>query len=140
MMKIELFYILLTFLLINIFLGTSQDIALAQELDPKNFLSGNEMHDSCKLFVSRPTDINSASTVDLIKSGECYGQVEAIVNMSAAETVHSEYSFCLPKNITKSQLIKVAVLFMDTHPEVLHMPFTYIAMTAFKKAWPCKTN
>ena len=44
----------------------------------------------------------------------------------------------IPVGITTQQLIDVVVKYGATFPELTHRPFTVLAMSAMRVAWPCE--
>lgn len=46
--------------------------------------------------------------------------------------------WCLPPGVTASQLGSVFTKRLKDHPEELHKDAAWIALQAFKKAFPCK--
>jgi Rap1a immunity proteins len=48
--------------------------------------------------------------------------------------------YCFPRHVRNDQLLKVAVKYMDDHPERLHERIEILLHAAFQKAFPCETN
>jgi hypothetical protein len=44
----------------------------------------------------------------------------------------------IPAGITTQQLVDVVVTYGETFPELTNRPFTVLAMSAMRVAWPCK--
>jgi Rap1a immunity proteins len=44
----------------------------------------------------------------------------------------------IPVGITTQQLVDVVVKYGATFPELTHRPFTVLAMSAMRVAWPCE--
>jgi Rap1a immunity proteins len=87
-------------------------------------------------------DINKASNY-----GRCLGVVEGISQMlsllqeaQAAGAVRLDPLLCtsIPAGITNEQLVNVVVKYGEVFPELTHRPFTVVAMSAMRLAWPCK--
>jgi Rap1a immunity proteins len=79
--------------------------------------------------------------------GRCMGIVEGISQMfrllneaQAAGTVQLDPLLCtsIPAGITTEQLVDVVVTYGETFPELTRRPFTVLAMSAMRVAWPCK--
>jgi hypothetical protein len=88
---------------------------------------------------------NSARSA--LNVGQCMGIVEGISQMfqllneaQAAGTVQLDPLLCtsIPAGITTQQLVDVVVTYGETFPELTHRPFTVLAMSAMRVAWPCK--
>ena len=67
--------------------------------------------------------------------GVCFGTITAISNMT--DMLQKEYSFCKPRGATGSQTIPVVILFMEQHPEYMHLPFNWLVVMALHEAFPC---
>jgi hypothetical protein len=97
----------------------------------------------CRLTPKEMTaDIKKASNYS-----RCIGIVEGISQMfnllreaQAAGTVQLDPLLCtsIPSGITNEQLVTVVVKYGETFPELTHRPFTVLAMSALRVAWPCK--
>jgi hypothetical protein len=89
-------------------------------------------------------------TADIKKAanhGRCAGIVEGISQMfrlleeaQAAGTVQLNPLLCtsVPAGITNEQLVSVVVKYGEAFPELTHRPFTVLAMSAIRVAWPCR--
>src|SRR5262249_49518188 len=89
-------------------------------------------------------------TADIKKAANhsrCAGIVEGISQMfrlleeaQAAGSVQLNPLLCtsIPTGITTEQLVNVVVKYGETFPELTHRPFTVLAMSAMRVAWPCK--
>ncbi len=80
--------------------------------------------------------------------GRCVGTVEGISQMfrllgeaQAAGRVQLDPLLCtsIPAGITPQQLVDVVVTYGETFPELTRRPFTVLAMSAMRVAWPCKS-
>jgi hypothetical protein len=87
-------------------------------------------------------DINKAANY-----GRCLGLVEGISQMfslleeaQAAGAARLDPLLCtsIPADITNEQLVKVVVKYGEAFPELTQRPFTVVAMSAMRLAWPCK--
>jgi hypothetical protein len=87
------------------------------------------------------------SARDAVNVGQCLGIVEGVSQMfsllnaaQAAGTVELDPLLCtaVPAGITTEQLVEVVVSYGETFPELTHRPFTVLAMSAMRVAWPCK--
>jgi hypothetical protein len=77
----------------------------------------------------------------------CVGIVEGVSQMfsllqeaQAAGRAQLDPLLCtsIPASITKEQLVSVVVAYGETFPELTHRPFTVLAISALRVAWPCK--
>jgi hypothetical protein len=82
--------------------------------------TANYLADSCKDW-----DTTKAGSYD---SGYCLGFIKG---------VDSEIDVCERKNVTVGQVVKVALKYMDDHPEELDQPASTVVRRALEKAFPC---
>jgi len=97
----------------------------------------------CRLTAKEmAADIKKASNYS-----RCVGIVEGVSQMfsllkaaQAAGTVQLDPLLCtsIPAGITKEQLVNVVVAYGETFPELIHRPFTVLAISALHVAWSCK--
>jgi Rap1a immunity proteins len=97
----------------------------------------------CRLAATEVTaDIKKASNYS-----RCVGIVEGVSQMfnllreaQAAGMVQLDPLLCtsIPAGIAKEQLVNVVVTYGETFPELTHRPFTVLAISALRVAWPCK--
>jgi hypothetical protein len=104
--------------------------------------SANYLLPYCKLTKEQAASAGSALNV-----GQCMGIVEGISQMfqllseaQRAGRVQLDPLLCtsIPAGITTQQLVDVVVTYGETFPELTHRPFTVLAMSAMRVAWPCK--
>jgi hypothetical protein len=77
----------------------------------------------------------------------CVGIVEGVSQMfnllnqaQAAGMAQLDPLLCtsIPAGITNEQLVNVVVTYGETFPELTHRPFTVLAISAIRVAWPCR--
>jgi len=97
----------------------------------------------CKLT----TEQTGSSARNALNVGRCIGIVEGISQMfqllneaQAVGAVQLDPLLCtsIPVGITTQQLVDVVVKYGATFPELTHRPFTVLAMSAMRVAWPCE--
>ena len=69
----------------------------------------------------------------------CVGYILGVAD--AAQTLDSEINirrYCLPKNVTSSQLEKIAVKHMTDNPQQSHRPASYYVLVSLRAAFPCE--
>ena len=97
----------------------------------------------CKLT----TEQAGSSARNALNVGQCMGIVEGISQMfqllneaQAVGRVQLDPLLCtsIPVGITTQQLVDVVVKYGATFPELTHRPFTVLAMSAMRVAWPCE--
>jgi Rap1a immunity proteins len=107
-------------LLASLFFGSAR-------ADP-NFDSGNFMLPHCKQF--------AMGEHAEVWEGQCGGVISAL--MFLGTSLNEQSRFCPPKKVTLGQAGRVVVNYMNAHPELLHLDFRGLAVTALQEAWPCK--
>jgi|HubBroStandDraft_6_1064221.scaffolds.fasta_scaffold75212_3 hypothetical protein len=112
----------------------------AAEQDTKN---ADYLLPYCKL-AKQPS---RASARDAVNVGQCLGIIEGVSQMfellneaQEAGTVELDPLLCtaIPAGISTQQLVDVVVKYGETFPELTHRPFTVLAMSAMRVAWPCR--
>lgn len=63
--------------------------------------------------------------------GYCLGAVDA------AASLHNRLRFCIPGPVSKFQLIRIVVGYIERHPETQHLELAVLASYAFAEAFPC---
>jgi Rap1a immunity proteins len=53
---------------------------------------------------------------------------------------HVPLPFCIPDEVTRGQVVRVVIKYIDQHPEQTHELFGFLAYDALKEAWPCKPD
>jgi hypothetical protein len=69
----------------------------------------------------------------------CVGYVLGVVD--AAQTLDSEANlrrYCLPKNVSSSQLEKTAVKYMNANSQQLDKSASYYVLVSLREAFPCE--
>jgi hypothetical protein len=94
--------------------------------------TGNELKDICQIAARD----NPQGTLELAKTMQCQGFVEAIVLLG--RRLNEPHRFCTPDGVTVGQAISVLLKFLNKNPEQLHHGGELLAITAFEAAWPCK--
>jgi hypothetical protein len=99
--------------------------------------TGNVLLPHCKAFDQQTYDSRPTSS-DAFMRGVCVGVIQAIRTVLSSDAVDTPSPVCIPQVVTLGQLNKVAILYMETHPEILHQPFEGTLLLAWREAWPCK--
>ncbi|WP_342243228.1 Rap1a/Tai family immunity protein [Pseudomonas sp. OTU5201] len=76
---------------------------------------------------------------DLIGAGRCQGLVEGTLDtVYMMDTVHNaKRAICLPEGVTKLQLIKITVKYINDNPKLLNQNESSLIMLAALDAFPC---
>ena len=83
------------------------------------YQSGNNLH----------ADMNAASIgVRMFAFGYVIGVVDTVIGKQ----------LCIPRDVTQGQLEEVVKNFLDTKPQVRHLPADVIVIIALDQYWACK--
>jgi hypothetical protein len=92
-----------------------------------NLQSANAVVSGCRFFDGPTTSQNPR--FDPYGQGYCVGLLDGL---------DYEGVKCRPRDITKGQLVRVVLTYIDSRPERMHEDFRVLAIEAMKTAWPCK--
>ena len=84
--------------------------------------------------------LNNQSDRDLLKYGVCLGFVRGLhMTHEIYGAISENYKvFCLPENVSTTQLAKIILKYLENHPENLHLEAASTAFVALKKVFPCE--
>ncbi len=83
-----------------------------------------------------------------VRAGYCYGYLQGLLQgedlkrLPPPAVVQTAYGpewkqWCLPKDVTGSQTVRVVLKYLTDHPGRLHEPTLLLVREAFAVAWPC---
>jgi hypothetical protein len=112
--------------------------------------SGNYMLPLCQSFLrmqfhDMATITNELSTggarsggipLSMMQAGMCAGEVIGIAEMLKGSDQAPRA--CIPKEVTKEQLVRVAVASIEKNSAQMHEDFGTLAAAAIVAAWPCQ--
>ena len=92
-------------------------------------LSADRMLPACRAFVAEraPREIDG-----VFEAGRCIGLMQGLGYASRLLGV------CPPDEVTEALRARVAVTYVEAHPERMKEDFRVLAVEAMQKAWPCK--
>jgi len=70
------------------------------------------------------------------ESGYCLGVVKTLMTLGGL--LHEKVQSCSPGSARGDQGVRVVLLYMQQHPELLHQSFLILATDALRQAWPCR--
>jgi hypothetical protein len=120
--------------------------ATAEDRDSANYLLP-----ACKAFLVR--DNKDPGLTAAWMQGVCVGIVETIAFMAAnsdvavtalsgagrRQMIQANWRCAnIPDEVTKGQLIRVVISYIDARPSRMHEPFKSLALEAILNAWPCR--
>ena len=96
--------------------------------------SGNDYLKACQQVLGNsPSDYSSG-----VHDGMCIGYTQGVIETSEVWQRRLEIQvFCLPEETELDQLIRVALKYLENHPETLHMRVATFIQLAFQEAFPC---
>jgi len=141
------------FLYLLLMISSSQAFAFTS-------INGENLLEMCRDSVS----ISETKTVDsdlykagqeVTNSGICIGYIEGFedmhylyslflfhtkfftLNTTNDKTINFLHLYCLPDDVTRYQLTKVVVKYLEDHPEKLNQSAGLLVWQAFQEAFPC---
>jgi hypothetical protein len=72
----------------------------------------------------------------ILKAGVCIGVSHTLIVTGSLLTPAQQ--FCPPASVTAIQAAQVALSYIDARPARWHERFHWLALEAFREAWPCK--
>lgn len=87
--------------------------------------SANHVMAGCRNYLAARFSVDTALPI-----GVCIGEVTAIADISP--------KVCPPSKSTNDQAIRIVVLYIDQHPDRMHLPFSLLAEEGLVRAWRCK--
>ncbi len=109
--------------------------------------TGNDLLSACEALIEGPESISNLSLqakLDWVSESEfCYGYVRGVVEWNGnyekwLENVLIKPIFCIGDNqVEIDQLVKIAIKYMNDHPEELHKKGITVLDSAFSQAFPC---
>ena len=70
------------------------------------------------------------------KAGVCAGAVGGLNYLS--HVLPPDISSCIPSAVTRMQLVRVIVAYIERRPQRMHEDFRTLALEAMHEAWPCR--
>jgi hypothetical protein len=93
--------------------------------------SANEDMPGCRAHIAmidkKPYETSSSF---FFQQGYCMGTIQGIFS--------ALMDICAPPGVTKTQMIRVVVKYIDDRPARLNEDFNALAVEALRAAWPCK--
>ena len=80
--------------------------------------------------------LDDANTDELFRQGQCSGTLLAAHSLS--EQLSTNLRFCSPAETQAGELVRVAVAYIDAHPDSMDTMLLDTAIIAFKAKWPCR--
>jgi len=99
-----------------------------------NFNTGNELLELCEAYLGDETAANIA------KGNTCAGYVMGIADVHRAFVGWEamEQRWCLPENISASQLVRIVTKHLQENPQDLHTGAAYLVANDLSSAFPCE--
>jgi Ssp1 endopeptidase immunity protein Rap1a len=88
--------------------------------------SANKLMPACRAFEIKSTTFDP---IEIYQTGECVGIIEAID--------YVDDRTCVPRGVTKGQMVRVVIHYVENQPARHHEDFRKLALEALRNAWPC---
>jgi hypothetical protein len=102
------------------------------QVSAQSTVTGNYMLQSCESLMKGL----ARDQADAFRQGTCSGIADAL--RQTGTFIEAPFKWCTPDGVTTGQVIRVWVVYMQKHPELLHMHYSDLAFMALSEAWPCK--
>jgi hypothetical protein len=98
---------------------------------------GNELLGQCQQAIK---SADSERDYDRFEAGACAGFVMGVQSTVTffSEFLNKEDKFCMPDNVTNSQMVRIVVKYLKDNPKNLNLNMTGLVWAALKDAYPCK--
>jgi Rap1a immunity proteins len=113
-----------------VFIAISETVCSSEAQDQK--ISGSSLLEACRQAANGAALTSDSSP----KVGMCLGELDAL-NWIMPGIYHEKDRSCLPDDVTRQQLAKVVVAYLDRNRDRLSEPFQGLALEALAKFWPC---
>lgn len=80
--------------------------------------------------------LDDSNSSELFRQGQCSGTLLAVHSLS--EQLAGTLKFCSPAETQAGELVRVAVEYIDSHPNTMDTLLLDTAIVAFKQKWPCR--
>jgi hypothetical protein len=94
--------------------------------------NGKDLIEACRVIAEGkvPTADNG------FQAGICLGEIDAL-NWTAPAMLNSSLRACIPTSVTRQQMVKAVVAYLDQNTDQLREPFGGLALEALASTWPC---
>lgn len=94
--------------------------------------SGSDLIEACRSLAN-----GTAPTSDIrLQVGTCLGELQAL-HWYAPGVNDPNLRSCIPDGVTRQQMAKSVVAYLDRNSDRLGEPFEGLALEAFAHTWPC---
>lgn len=85
--------------------------------------------------------IEGDMNINMLSAGKCFGMSEGVRNTLQIlnSNLPPNYQTCFPKNgINNEQAVRIITKYLENNPVMLDNNDSFLALMAFKDAYPCK--
>jgi hypothetical protein len=117
-------------------------LVVAEQAPAQDASSGNHILPGCRAFLDVNTGLKPSASA--FTAGQCVGTIDGLIQAAQAQLLRERgatevvVAFCAPDGVTMGQMVRVVVKYVDQHPELMHIAFSTLALSALAQAWPCK--
>jgi hypothetical protein len=98
--------------------------------------SVNTMLAGCQRAASESDPPFTTQPSLIFEEGHCFGVVATL--LALGQSLTADNKFCAPRGVTNGQAVGVAVAYIEARPARRSEQFAYLALEAFREAWPCR--
>jgi hypothetical protein len=98
----------------------------------QNMNTGSYTLPGCKAFTQRDVMPNATQ----FTQGICIGVIDTLLSLGA--NLPEPARFCPPPEATVGEAVRVAVIYLEEHPDKLGLNFKTLSTVAFRNMWPCR--
>jgi len=108
----------------------------AGNADAQKNESANFMVPVCKKWLAGSGAKDAEGLQLIFDAGVCSGTISTLTHVR--ELVLPDFRSCWQQGATWGQSIRVALAYIEAHPERMHEDFRDLVLEAWHEAWPCK--
>jgi hypothetical protein len=89
----------------------------------------------CKAYVEITSDQSGHDPVRAFRTNICVGEISGLAQVG--RLLPRPIGSCRPPGVTRGEVARVVVAYIEAHPQRMQDDFTELALEAMHDAWPC---
>jgi hypothetical protein len=79
---------------------------------------------------------------DFFSKGDCFGYISGTLDSYEMAAGRKGFTIrhCIPEGVTKGQMKKIVMKYLNENPEKLHFTASSLVLTGLREAFPCEYN
>jgi len=98
---------------------------------------GSDYLQACNLYLLGREGVLYAQAPMTLKIGMCMGYTEGVFGTALQL---DKRSICAPEEVESERLVRIAMKYLENHPEQLHYGASSTILIAFREAFPCPVS